>query len=70
MRKLFNERKLFKGGNYMRKYGTLNLRNNRQIDIKKICMIIRYTIAIHVGEHITHLHTSDIVTFETDITDT
>ena len=22
------------------------------------------------GEHITHLHTSDIVTFETDITDT
>ena len=22
MRKLFNERKLFKGGNYMRKYGT------------------------------------------------
>ena len=23
-----------------------------------------------LGEHITHLHTSDIVTFETDITDT
>ena len=27
-------------------------------------------IIIIVGEHITHLHTSDIVTFETDITDT
>ena len=25
MRKLFKERKLFKGGNYMRKYGTLNI---------------------------------------------
>ena len=24
MRKLFKERKLFKGGNYMRKYGTSN----------------------------------------------
>ena len=24
MRKLFKERKLFKGGNYMRKYGILN----------------------------------------------
>ena len=24
MRKLFKERKLFKGGNYMRKYGTFN----------------------------------------------
>ena len=24
MRKLFKERKLFKGGNYMRKYGTYN----------------------------------------------
>ena len=24
MRKLFKERKLFKGGNYMRKYGSLN----------------------------------------------
>ena len=24
MRKLFKERKLFKGGNYMRKYGTWN----------------------------------------------
>ena len=24
MRKLFKERKLFKGGNYMRKYGNLN----------------------------------------------
>ena len=24
----------------------------------------------HKGEHITHLHISDIVTFETDITDT
>ena len=26
MRKLFKERKLFKGGNYMRKYGTYYLR--------------------------------------------
>ena len=26
MRKLFKERKLFKGGNYMRKYGTWNMR--------------------------------------------
>ena len=25
MRKLFKERKLFKGGNYMRKYGNTNL---------------------------------------------
>ena len=25
MRKLFKERKLFKGGNHMRKYGTLNI---------------------------------------------
>ena len=25
MRKLFKERKLIKGGNYMRKYGNLNL---------------------------------------------
>ena len=25
MRKLFKERKLFKGGNYMRKYGTCSL---------------------------------------------
>ena len=30
---------------------------------------ISYVPAIK-GEHITHLHTSDIVTFETDITDT
>ena len=26
MRKLFKERKLFKGGNYMRKYGYLNFK--------------------------------------------
>ena len=28
MRKLFKERKLFKGGNYMRKYGNYNLSYN------------------------------------------
>ena len=28
MRKLFKERKLFKGGNYMRKYGIRNNNNN------------------------------------------
>ena len=28
MRKLFKERKLFKGGNYMRKYGTWNIAPN------------------------------------------
>ena len=29
MRKLFKERKLFKGGNYMRKYGTWSEHNER-----------------------------------------
>ena len=29
MRKLFKERKLFKGGNYMRKYGSLNFLNKQ-----------------------------------------
>jgi hypothetical protein len=30
MRKLFKERKLFKGGNYMRKYGIRKISSNKK----------------------------------------
>ena len=41
MRKLFKERKLFKGGNYMRKYGifatnSASIRNNLVVEILRL----------------------------------
>ena len=41
MRKLFKERKLFKGGNYMRKYGIYRCRNDY--------IILIYSHTVYLG---------------------
>ena len=42
MRKLFKERKLFKGGNYMRKYGTYLVDYLTLLNISNVKLISKY----------------------------
>ena len=62
MRKLFKERKLFKGGNYMRKYGTLIYAPDLNDKKENLCL---HRVACKKNKGVTN-HKNLIRAFEPD----